>query len=388
MNNVIYFQSGGPTSVINTSLYGAIKAFQESDKIEKFYGSKYGIEGILNEDLIEIDSKEDYSSLLKIPSAVLGSSRKKIDFNDQHLMNKIIEVLKKYSIKYILVNGGNDSMDTANKLKKYFTSINFPCHVIGVCKTVDNDLEEMDFTPGFASAVNYIVKTVMEINLDTRVYKKGRVTIIETMGRDAGWLCLSSSIANDYNLGPDLIYLPERPFSVEQFIEDVKKVYEKKQRVLVCVSEALKDENGNYLFCDKNNVDAFGHFLLGSNSRKLCDLVELKLGYKTRNIELNLMQRCSSLLINKLDSEVAYNCGYHAIKFALDNLDGVVCVKFNDQITYTLTSFDKVANLVKHVPLSFINEEGNGVSQVGKDYLKIFKDDSLKFEIPTIFRWE
>lgn len=389
MKNAVYFQSGGPTSVINTSLYGAIKAFQESNLIDKFYGSKFGIEGILNHDVIEFNKEEDYSFLKKIPSAILGSSRKKIDFNNDELMNKVLTFLKENSIHYIFVNGGNDSMDTGHQLVQYLNKVEYPCSIIGIPKTIDNDLDQMDFTPGFSSAVNYVVRTIMELNLDTRVYKKGRVTVVETMGRDAGWLALSSCLANDYQLGPDLIYIPEISFSIDQFLKDVENIYNKKHRVLVCVSEALKDCDGQYLFSNSNKVDAFGHIQLGSISKKLCEIIEDRLNLKTRYIEFSLMQRCSANLISKLDQEVAYQVGYNGVKFALEGLSGVICIKSsNDDISYILSDFVKVANVVKTVPLNYVNETKNGVSKIGKVYFERFKDDTIKFDIPDKFLWE
>ena len=387
MNNAIYLQSGGPTSVINASFYGVIKAYQETNKIDVLYGSRFGLNGVIDDDLLEISKTRDYQDLCKIPGAILGSARLCVNLKDEEMLNKILETCKRHEIKYIFVNGGNDSMDTGMKLNDYFKQVDYPCSVVGVCKTIDNDLAEMDLTPGFPSAVNYINRTIMEVSLDVRSYKKGRVTIIETMGRDAGWLAASSVLATDHGLGPDLIYVPEVPFSIDNFLEDVKSIYEKKHRVLVVVSEALKDKEGKYVFCDAKSVDSFGHVQLGSISKNLSNLVSDKLGYPVRNIEFNLMQRCAAHIESKLDQEIAYECGVHAVHYALENKTGVVAVKVIDAfITYVLKDFKKVANVIRHMPQDYMNERGNFVSDKGKYYFEMFKDPSLNIDIPDEFK--
>ena len=387
MNNAVYLQSGGPTSVINASFYGVIKAFQESNKIDSLYGSRFGLNGLIEDDLIEISKTRDYSSLLKIPGAIIGSARICIDMNDQEMLDKIVETLKTHDIRYVFVNGGNDSMDTGMKLNAYLKEINFPCTVVGICKTIDNDLAGMDLTPGFPSAVNYIVRTLMEVSLDIKSYKKGRVTIVETMGRDAGWLAASSSLATHYGLGPDLIYVPEASFDIEEFLHDVKEIYDRQNRVLIVVSEALKDKDGNYVFCDAKSVDAFGHVQLGSISKNLSNLVTDRLNLSTRNIEFNLMQRCASHIESKLDLEIAYECGIKAVHFALENKSGVVSIQIIDKfITYVLNEFEKVANEVRHLPREYMNERGNNISSLGEKYFDIFKDPSLYIDIPEEFK--
>lgn len=386
MKNAVYFQSGGPTSVINSSFYGIIKAYQESEGIDTLYGARFGLQGLIEDQLIEISKGKDYSALLKIPGAILGSARLRLnDFNDPNYA-KVLEVLKKHSIRYIFVNGGNDSMDTGEKLSRYLKEHDYPCNVVGVCKTIDNDLMGNDFSPGFASAVSYIVKSTMEIALDLKAYKKGRVTIIETMGRDAGWLAASSYLANEYNLGPDLIYVPECAFNINEFLEDVERIYKEKGKVLVIVSEALKDANGEYLFADKDNLDSFGHIQLGSISMKLCDLVKRELKINTRYIEYNLMQRCAAHLQNPKDVTWAYNCGYKAVEYALNGLEGVVSLVKKDDVEYLLTPLNQVANNIRHMPRSYMNERGNYVSEEAKEYFSLFIDPTLEIEIPEDFK--
>lgn len=389
MVNAVYFQSGGPTAVINSSFYGVIKKYQETNKIDILYGAKFGIQGLLDDDLIKIEKNKDYSFLTKVPGAILGSARIRLgDFNDP-IYEKILKTVKKYSIGYIFVNGGNDSMDTADKLNRYFKNINYDCKVMGIAKTIDNDLIGTEFTPGFASAVNYIVKTIMEISLDIKSYKKGRVTIIETMGRDTGWLCASSTLANNFdNLGPDLIYVPEVAFDKQKFLQDVKKVYESKGYALICVSEALKDDKGNYIFCDNNNLDSFGHIQLGSVSKNLCDLVKKELHYNTRNIELNLMQRCASHINSNKDVEWATMCGYKAVEFVEEDNIGMVTINKDQKgdIYYSTTHLSEAANIVKYMPKSFINRDGNHITKEGEEYFSIFLDPSLKIEMLDEFK--
>ena len=385
MKNIIYLQSGGPTSAINASFYGVIKYFQEHEEIGRLLGAHFGLQGLIDDDLIEISKTKDYSALENIPGAILGSARIKLDEEkNKEVYSKIVETLIKYDIDYLLFNGGNDSMDSASKLNSYFRRNGLKTRVFGIPKTIDNDLVITDHTPGFGSAVSYINKTIMEISLDISSYKKGRVTIIELMGRDAGWLCASSCLSSDYGLGPDLIYVPEVVFDKTQFIKQVKSIYETKGRVLVCVSEALKDANREYIFADNTHVDSFGHKQLGSVSKNLCDLISRELHYSTRHIEFNLMQRCASHLSSSKDIKEAEECGYHAVKFALEGKEGGVIMVRNDDssVTYSYADLDKLANEVKLMPRDFLNKEGNNVSEKGKAYFEYFKDDSI--EIPLV----
>jgi 6-phosphofructokinase 1 len=264
-------------------------------------------------------------------------------------------------------------------LNIFFREKGIKTRVFGIPKTIDNDLEETDHTPGFGSAVSYINKSIMEISLDIASYKKGRVTIIELMGRDAGWLCASSCLSQEYGLGPDLIYVPEVAFDKDKFLKKVKSIYEEKGRCLVCVSEALKDANREYIFADNTHVDSFGHKQLGSVSKNLCDLISRDLHYSTRHIEFNLMQRCASHISSKKDIDEAINCGYYATKFAFEGKEGgVIMIRNNDNtISYSFTDLNKLANEVKLMPRDFLNEEGNNISEKGRAYFEIFKEDDI-----------
>lgn len=387
MKNAVYLQSGGPTSVINASFYGVIRAYQENAESGTLFGAKYGIQGLIDDRLIPIRKDRDYSSLTAIPGAVLGSARVKLgDFSDP-IYSRILAAMRKRDIRTVFVNGGNDSMDTAERLDRYFRYVGYDCTVVGIAKTIDNDLEECDFTPGFPSAVRYIVKTLTEISLDIRSYQKGRITIVELMGRDAGWLCASSALAIDYGLGPDLIYIPEIPFDPYAFLKDVKQVYDEKQRVLICVSEALKDAHGQYIFCDDNHLDAFGHKQLGSVSKNLCDWLSRYGHYPTRHIELNLMQRASAHLQSPLDVRWAEECGFQAAKAAAEGKPGVICIeRQNGEIRCALKAFRLVANKVRTMPPDFLRPDHRDLSRKGKAYFSIFKDDSLRIDIPEEFR--
>ena len=247
----------------------------------------------------------------------------------------------------------------------------------------------MDHAPGYGSCVKFITRTLMELSLDINAYKKGRVTIIETMGRDTGWLAAASSLANEFNLGPDLIYVPEIPFSKEKFYEDIKRIYKEKGRVIVVVAEALKDKNGNYVASD-NNLDSFGHVQLGAISKLLADQVKKDLGINTRNVELSLVQRCASHIASSIDVKEAIEVGKHAVKFALEGKDGVVTIQRISsspyKVEYVLGDLMKVANGIKYLPRNYINEEGNGVSKEFLDYARPFIDeDEIKITLGNKF---
>jgi len=377
MNNAVYLQSGGPTSVINASFYGVIKAIKETNKIDNLYGSLYGIEGLINDELVLVDKELiEYEELMHLNGAILGTCRKCLKVKDE-AFTSITNTINKYSIKYVFINGGNDSMDTADKLNDYFTSNKIDCLVVGIPKTIDNDLVLTDHCPGFGSNAKYVIRTVMEIALDTRSYRKGRVTVVEVMGRDTGWLTASSVYASKYGLGPDLIYVPESPFDIDKYLSDVKAIYEKKGNVLVCVAEALKDKNNEYISIDQKK-DQFGHVQLGSVSKYLADIVKEKLNINTRNIELSLSQRSACHYQSKLDRTEAIKCGESAVLFALNGLKGMVSIKVNKRIPYDsyfdLVPLSKVANDVKYLDKDYIIN-GNYISDKFMEYIEPFVDE-------------
>ena len=307
----MFGQSGGPTSVINASAAGVFIEGLSNDMITEVYGAAHGIRGILNEEFYDM-SKEDMKELELLkntPSSALGSVRYKLkDASvDDTDYKRLLEVFKKYDVRYFFYNGGNDSMDTCNKISKYMAKSGYEMNVIGVPKTIDNDLFGTDHCPGFASAAKYIATSIMEINLDAKVYDTPMICVIEVMGRNAGWLTAAAQLANAKGLGADLIYLPEIPFDVNKFVADVKDVMAKNNnKCIAVVSEGIKNADG-VLVCEALGQvgarDSFGHAQLGGVAATLANLIKEKTGYKTRGIELSLMQRCGAHLSSATDVE-------------------------------------------------------------------------------------
>ena len=318
----IFGQSGGPTAVINASAYGVIKTALEADAITKVYGAAHGIKGVLDDKLYIMDEEEpeELAYLLHTPSSELGSCRYKIadpEVDDTDY-KRILEIFKKYDVRYFFYNGGNDSMDTCNKISRYMESVGYECRVMGVPKTIDNDLFGTDHCPGFASAAKYIATSCMEISKDARVYDNGMITIVEIMGRHAGWLTASAALATAYGSGPDLIYLPEVDFDMDKFLNDVKAVYEREGKVLVAVSEGIHYSDGRFVSEAKTSAtDGFGHAQLGGLAAMLAEVVKEHTGAKVRGIELSLLQRCGSHLASDTDVKEAFAAGAERISSTL-----------------------------------------------------------------------
>ncbi|MGE4571567.1 MAG: 6-phosphofructokinase [Candidatus Izemoplasmatales bacterium] len=375
--NLLYGQSGGPTSVINASAYGVIQeAFLQSDRIEKVYVMNHGIQGALNEELFLINEqyKKDIELLKHTPGSAFGSVRYKLkDYEDDDTDYKtLLKLFKKYNIRYFLYNGGNDSMDTCAKIARYMEREQYQVSVIGVPKTIDNDLPYTDHTPGFGSAAKYIANTMAEIYYDMLAYPIGKVTIVEIMGRHAGWLTASSALASINGFGPDLIYVPERPFSFEKFKRDVKEVYDKKKHCLIAVSEGIVNELGHFVFA-KSGKDDFGHSQLGGVAAKLSELLSRELKLSTRSVELSSSQRAASHYQSMVDVNEAVGVGKYAVELALKNYSNLmvgIMRTSNDPYTVGWTSFDlsACANYEKKMPDTMINMEGNGVTQEFIDY--------------------
>ena len=372
-------QSGGPTSVINASAYGVIRTALDSDCITAVYGAEHGIKGVLADRLFDM-SKEDARELelLKYtPSSALGSCRYKIadpDVDDTDY-KRILEVFKKHDVRYFFYNGGNDSMDTCNKISKYMQKVGYECRIMGVPKTIDNDLNGTDHCPGFASAAKYIATSCAEVWQDAHVYDTGMVTIIEIMGRHAGWLAGSAALASLTGCGPDLVYLPETDFDMDRFLSDVKAVYDKTGKCMVAVSEGIHYADGTFVSEAKTSAtDGFGHAQLGGLASMLAETVKQKLGAKVRGIELSLLQRCGSHLASKTDVEEAYLAGQAAVEAAAEGFtDKMVAFQCTRDGSYAcktvLEPLDIVANFEKKVPRAWINEAGNGVTQEFIDYV-------------------
>ncbi|MBR5191798.1 MAG: 6-phosphofructokinase [Clostridia bacterium] len=373
---LMFAQSGGPTSVINASAAGVFIEGLNSELITAVYGAAHGIRGILNEDLYDM-SKEDIKELERLkntPSSALGSVRYKLkDASvDDTDYKRLLEVFKKYNVRYFFYNGGNDSMDTCNKISKYMANSGYEMNVIGVPKTIDNDLFGTDHCPGFASAAKYIATTIMEINLDAKVYDTGMICVIEVMGRNAGWLTAAASLANAKGLGADLIYLPEIPFDVEKFVKDVKEVCKNNNnKCIAVVSEGIKDKNGvliGEVLGQAGARDSFGHAQLGGVGAMLSNIVKAETGFKTRSVELSLMQRCAAHCASKTDVEETFEAGKIAVRAAVSGeTDKMVCYerKAGDkyEIEYKLLPLELAANTEKTVPLEWIINNGTGISE-------------------------
>lgn len=381
MSNLVVSQSGGPTSAINATLAGVISEAQKSGIVNHVYGSLHGIEGILNNNLVNLtDLSKEQLDLLKVtPAAALGSCRYKMpDFKTEpQVYEKIIDVLKQNDIKYFLYIGGNDSMDTVLKLSQYCAYKGENIKVMGVPKTIDNDLPVTDHTPGFGSAAKYIATTLTELRRDCDVYTVDAVTIVEIMGRNAGWLTASAALANIEGCkGPQLIYLPEVPFTIDGFINDVKEVMKTSPAVLVAVSEGIKDSNGKYIAesFQSGVVDAFGHRYLSGAAKLLEDIVKERIGCKTRSIELNLMQRCAAHILSQTDIDESFMIGAFAARCALSGQTGKMAVFKREEgseyrIDTEIGNIEDIANKEKVVPREWINEAGNNVTQQAVDYI-------------------
>ncbi|MDD3382359.1 MAG: 6-phosphofructokinase, partial [Bacilli bacterium] len=352
----------------------------KQDLITEVYGAEHGIKGILDERFFDIN-KEDAEELMLLkntPSSALGSVRYKLAKleDDEKDYKRILEVFKKYNIRYFFYNGGNDSMDTCNKVSKYLKNSGYECNVIGVPKTIDNDLFGTDHCPGFGSAAKYVATTMMELYLDTHVYNTGLITVVEIMGRNAGWLTAASHLACLDGKGPDLIYLPELDFDLEKFLVDLKEVATKKHnKVIVAISEGIKDKNGKYIseYGTEIAKDSFGHAQLGGAASVLAGIIKEKLGVKVRPIEFSLLQRCAAHLASKVDVEEAFMAGRMAVKYAVaGETDQMVIFKRSEgpvyNISYELVNVSVAANTEKKVPREWINEAGNGIKQEFVDY--------------------
>jgi len=372
-------QSGGPTSVINASAQGVIQTALKTGCITRVLGAAHGIKGVLDDKLYDM-SQEDAAELdlLKYtPSSALGSCRYKLadpDVDDTDY-KRILEIFKKYNVRYFFYNGGNDSMDTCNKISKYMQKMGYECRVMGVPKTIDNDLNGTDHCPGFGSAAKYIATSCAEVWQDAHVYDTGMVTVIEIMGRHAGWLAGSAALASLVGCGPDLVYLPEVDFDMDEFISSVKAIYDKTGKCMVAVSEGIHYADGRFVSeAETSATDGFGHAQLGGLAAMLSDVVKKQTGAKVRGIELSLLQRCGSHLGSKTDVEEAYLAGQTAVEAAVSGVtDKMVAFECDRTNGYSckpvLQPLDIVANIEKKVPREWINEAGNGMNQEFIDFV-------------------
>lgn len=364
--NLIVAQSGGPTSVINSSLAGVIDSGIDND-FEKIFVSMHGIEGIINENIrlvdAEVFTKENMTKKLKArPASILGSCRFKLDDDlDSPVYEKIFAVLKKNDIGLFVYIGGNDSMDTVKKLNAYIDYKKIErINVIGCPKTIDNDLEGMDHSPGFGSAAKYITSTLRSLRCDVDIYDLESVTFVEIMGRHAGWLAASSLIAN-YDYPKDLVnllYIPEDEMSIDELLDDIRESLKKEKNLLVAIAEGFRDTGGilsEEVFT--NTKDGFNHPIVSGVGQRLADLVRDRLNIKSRAVELNIVQR-SNTLISEVDSREAYNLGYRAVEIGTDRTNLVPVLRRKDgetyEVYYTEVAPDKIANREMKIPQEWL----------------------------------
>ena len=375
-------QSGGPTVAINASLAGVIDGVMRSGKYATCYGSINGILGILSENYLNltemIDDKEKLERLKVTPAMYLGSCRHKLPNykDDDSPYVFIFNQFAKLNIKAFFYIGGNDSMDTVLKLSDYAAKINSDIRIIGIPKTIDNDLCVIDHTPGFGSAAKYIASTMLEVAHDTFIYAVKSVTIVEIMGRDAGWLTASSALArNEYNTAPHLIYLPEVAFDKEQFLNDIREKLKTLNNVIVAVSEGIRDENGDYITASKAVADQFGHQQLSGAGKALEFLVKENIGVKVRSVEVNVLQRCAAHMASKTDLDESFTLGKKAVSLAEEGITAsmVILERISNmpyQVRYDHAPIAGIANEAKSIPREWINETGNDITPALYEYLK------------------
>ncbi len=399
MFNIAVAQSGGPTAAINASLTGVFNGAEQEAQVDEIYGAENGIEGIIGDRLLNLRSilmdEHDKQLLMTTPSTILGSCRFKLKdwHQDDSDYRKIAETFSRHNIRAFFYIGGNDSMDTVMKLHSYFTENGIDIKVVGVPKTIDNDVTETDHTPGFGSAAKYVAATLQEIIRDSRVYSIPSVTIVEIMGRDAGWLAASSCVLRaNGEPAPHLIYLPEGEFSPEKYLDDVKQAQLRYKAVIVAISEGVSAGSG----VSSEIVDAFGHKYLSGIGKWLEEYTKDHIGCKVRSIELNVMQRCSSHIASLTDLLEAERIGREAVKSALVYGASGVMMCFHRlsnnpyRVEITTADITKIANQEKKFPREWINQEGNNVTVDALNYFLPLIQGEPKLEyrngIPIHFR--
>lgn len=394
-DNCIVAQSGGPTVAINASLAGVIDGVKKSNKYTRVYGAIHGIQGVLDNNFIDLSlmalSKFPLVNTLELsPAMYLGSCRYKLpDFEvDSKPYEIIFDRFEEYQVAAFFYIGGNDSMDTVDKLSKYANKIGSDVKIVGIPKTIDNDLCHTDHTPGFGSAAKYVASTMLEIAHDTYIYQIPSVVIVEIMGRDAGWLTAASCLArNDYSPAPHLIYLPEVDFDEDQFIEDIKNVLKTSRCVIVAVSEGIHDKDGNYISATSAVADKFGHAQLSGTGKALESLVKDRMDIKVRSIELNVLQRCAAHISSRTDINESFALGQAAVKYAAEGMTAVMSTikrVSNDPYQWIIEpeNVSLIANQAKTIPLEWITPEKNDVTPEMEAYLRplIIGEVSLQYK--------
>lgn len=386
-------QSGGPTVVINATLAGVIKEAYEKG-FDKVYGMLNGVSGLLEENIIELQSLKNDDKINKLiytPAMYLGSCRFKIAENDDKVLQRIFIILNKYKITDFFYIGGNDSMDTIKKLKDFGNKINSNIHFIGIPKTIDNDLMHIEYTPGYPSACRYVATSLLEIAFDSDIYPIKSVTIVEIMGRDAGWLTAAAQLVNEvYPQTIDLIYMPEITFNEEEFINDVKQKLTTKNNIIIAVSEGIRDEQDMCISLDSGiTIDAFGHMSNNGCSNYLKKIIGDKLGIKTRSIQLSTLQRCAAHLSSDVDINNAIHIGKYAVDCALNNHNGIMItiLRNRDEFLYSHVGIDDVANNVRQFPLEWIDTCKKKIKKEYIDYIIPLIYESKKIELPQYLKY-
>lgn len=388
IGNAVVGQSGGPTTAINATLAGVIKGAFENDSINTVYGMRNGIEGMMEERFIDLGAifsdEKNFDMLVHTPAAALGSCRRKLpdplseDERDTEFYERIFEIFEKYDIRYFFYIGGNDSMDTVAKISEYAEKKNYDIRIMGVPKTIDNDLVATDHTPGFGSAAKFVSTVITEIVRDCAVYTTKAVTIVEVMGRDAGWLTASAGIGKALGVDcPDLVYFPERSFSMDEFFASLRVAFEKHPNIVVAVSEGIRFADGRYVGegAQSGSTDVFGHKYLAGTAKALELAVKAEFGCKVRSVELNLPQRCGAHIASKTDLDESIAIGAEAVRVAADECASGEMVLFerlsNQPYKYAIRhkKVSEIANAVRRVPDEYINAEGNHITDACCEYI-------------------
>ncbi len=392
--NCIVAQSGGPTAVINSSACGVVQEALKAEPITGVFAAHNGILGVLNEDIFDLgeEDPEQVEGLKRSPAAAFGSCRYKLKSLEDSRTDyeRILEVFRAHHVHYFFYIGGNDSMDTAHKLTILTKEQRYPLVVMGVPKTIDNDLACTDHCPGYGSVAKYNATIAMEAGRDTEaLYTHDTATVMEVMGRNAGWIAAATGVAHrTAEDAPHLIYLPEVPFSIEKFVADCKKVYDDLGRVFVVAGEGINDGEGNYVAEQKGQFakDAFGHIQLGGVAETLKGIIQRQLGTKCRYIKMGTAQRNGIHFASKTDRDEAYLVGQKAVQHAAEGASGLMVTlerkSNNPYVCETaLADLQEVANGEKKVPREFINDEGNGVTQAMTDYVTPLMQGEVEIKI-------
>lgn len=394
MRNAVIAQSGGPTVAINASLAGVLKYNLENNIFDNVYGALNGITGILENRYLNLTDKineiDDFIEKLKLtPAMYLGSCRYKMPLPEDkpEIYETIFTFFKQHDIDAFFYIGGNDSMDTVDRLSKYAEKIGSNINIIGVPKTIDNDLVHIDHTPGFGSAAKYVATSILEMAHDTYIYHVKSVTIIEIMGRDAGWLTAASALArNEYSMAPHLIYLPEADFDAKECVSDVKALLEKQDDVVIAISEGIRDKDGNYISAAESKLDKFGHMQLSGAGKALEHYIANEIGCKVRSVELNILQRCATHSASLIDLDESVKLGETACRLAKEGQTGLMATLTRTSnvpysVVYDGHPVSEIANGVKKVPREWINDRGNDVTEKMINYLKplILGEPDIKY---------